>query len=575
MFAAWHHTKRISKAAGKHTVRFLLPPLWHYVTDEYKGRFHHLVVDSILALMMMSLLAINIGLVAWFYVFSIPAELNVSLQINTDHVVSGAELPVDVMYRVGSKDVSDVIITVHGPQGWQINSSDSQHTFTTIAAGTEDSIHITAPFITNVDRTNRILVIYEYKYFGQQYYGSSEVTFSAPISNFEIIPHIPDKILTTEEAVLQFEYVNSSDTARKRTCIELKLPENFTMISTSHEIVDGQICFETLGPREHGVIEIVGTFQNAIGEGQRVIEIVAYDYLGNIAYMQSKLQTSIQVLTPRLAVATTGSEVINVGDSVQYSVVINNTGDATLTNVAVSAPLRDFANRVSSVTPIDGSRVGDQLQWIISELPPNESTTRTFVVQTNPAWREKNVNLEYSVSATADIEDIGVSTYTTSVYKGIKFNSTLDFSVIGRYTTSTGEQLGYGPYPMEADNITALRVIWEIQDFTNDLNNVTIQTTLPSQVEWTGLTSVTEGTKIIYDPATRTVTWHASSIPSFSHGQGAQFEVRVSPNSQQIGKQINITNNTIFSARDNHTGSIMTRNIEALRTAQPINASSN
>lgn len=573
MSFVWHHTKRISTVAGKHTVRFLFPPLWHYMTDDYKGRLHHLVVDSILGLTMMSLLAINVALIAWLYLFFIPPEFDVSLEIVADPIVSGADLPVDVQYTVGNKNISDVSIRLHGPQGWQISKEESYMTWDALSGSSQETIHTVAPFTTHVNQTNRILAMYEYRYFGQQYYGLAEVTFVAKTSSLEIVPHIPTKVLNTESAVMQFEYSNSSDYTRGRTCIEFTLPEHFTVTSSSHELIDQQVCFDQLDPREHGVIEIVGTFQNAIGEGQLVIDLRVIDYLGIQAYTQVSVSTPIHVLTPRLVIATTGSPILNVGDTARYSVIMTNTGDATLTNVLATVNLSGFENRISAVTPIDGVRVGDQLQWNIAELPAGQSMTKTFITQTNPAWREKNISLHYNATATADIEDIGVSTYALRVEKDIKFNSTLQFDVVGRYTATTGEQLGYGPYPMEADSITALRVIWEIKDFTNDLNNVTIQTTLPSQVEWTGVTSVTEGSRITYDPATRTVTWHTASVPSFSHGQGAQFEVRVSPNSQQIGKRINVTNNTIFTARDSHTAVVIARDHGALRTDQPINPS--
>jgi hypothetical protein len=113
-------------------------------------------------------------------------------------------------------------------------------------------------------------------------------------------------------------------------------------------------------------------------------------------------------------------------------------------------------------------------------------------------------------------------------------------------------------------------VFWEIKDFTNDLTNLTIQTTLPSQVEWTDHSAVTEGSGMSYDPASRTVTWHTGHVTSFDHEQGASFELRVRPNSLQIGKQINVTNDTKFSARDEFTEVVLSRVVGALRTADSI-----
>ncbi|MFH1537180.1 MAG: hypothetical protein ABID45_04275, partial [Patescibacteria group bacterium] len=145
-----------------------------------------------------------------------------------------------------------------------------------------------------------------------------------------------------------------------------------------------------------------------------------------------------------------------------------------------------------------------------------------------------------------------------------------NFTANSAYYSSEGEQIGYGPYPLEAGSATALRIFWKVQGTTNNLNNVTVQTTLPSQVEWTGMSSVSDGTAMAYDPVTRTVTWHVSDLEAFSYPKGANFEVRVYPNSGQIGQNINIINDSKLTARDSFTGIILTRYFGALRTQDPI-----
>ena len=287
-------------------------------------------------------------------------------------------------------------------------------------------------------------------------------------------------------------------------------------------------------------------------------------------FSQSAVEAPIQVLTPRLSLNTSGSSVVNVGEAVRYTTSYTNTGDAPLQNVLVTTQLNGVAERASYVTPVNGARNGNQLTWVDAEILPGETHSQTFVVGTNPNLREKNANMSYTSSATANIADLEVSTYTPASTQSAKFNSTLDFGTVARYILPTGQQIGYGPYPMRANQVTAVRVFWEIKDFTNDMSDVTISTTLPSQVEWTGLSSVTTGSALSYNPATRTVTFSTNSVPSFSHAQGAQFEVRVLPNHLQVGQRINVTNGTTFRAFDSHTGTAFTRSRGPIQTVTPI-----
>jgi uncharacterized repeat protein (TIGR01451 family) len=313
---------------------------------------------------------------------------------------------------------------------------------------------------------------------------------------------------------------------------------------------------------------VICTGKNAIGAGAQVIGVRGVDDCSTDQYEHIALTAPIQVLTPRLTLATSGPAVLNVGDVGRYTVKYTNSGDAPLSSVRITSQLENFVGRYRSLYLSGGGTVsGDTLSWSDTNLAPGETRYQTFTVSTNSGMREKNVAMNYSAKAIATIADLGVTTYTATISgPPTKFNSTLSFSTVARYYSTAGEQLGYGPYPLRAWDVTALRVFWQVEDFTNDLSNVTIRTTLPSQVEWTGHTAVTEGSAMTYDPVSRTVTWHTGSIPSFSHAQGASFEVRIFPNSDQVGKTINITNDTIFTARDSFTGVVLSRSAGALRT---------
>lgn len=566
----WHATKRIALHLTKHTGRILFPYAWHYFTDDYKGRRHHLIVDTVLSLGVLGVLAANVGLGVWFYLFSIRPTVAATVSVPAV-VISGASLGTTITFQPINTTITTVHLKLIGPSGYTFTDSTDWQ-WSRLSKGEQPTLIIPGTFTGNVNQQYRVVLLYTYNYFGQQFFDYTVAEFTVDTSSLEVVTTVPDKILNDESFSWDVAYHNSSDLPRSDVCVHLDIPDSFALQSSSLPIADGQVILNTLQPREQGTITITGSFKNAIGEGAHVLGVTGIDECSTQQYQQIVLTSAIQVLTPRLQVTTSGPSVLNVGDTGYYTVTYSNTGDTSLQNVRIVAQLTGLAGRYRAISISGGGTMsGGTMTWLTTALAPGETRRQTFSIATNPALREKNVASSYTVSGTADIADIGVATYAATAPGPItKFNSTLQFSQVARYTSTTGEQLGYGPYPLQAWNVTALRVFWQVEDFTNDLANVTLSTTLPSQVDWTGHSAVTEGDAMTYDPNTRRVTWHTSSIPSFSHAQGASFEVRVLPNSDQVGQRIHIINDTVFTARDGFTGVVLTRAAGAIATDQTI-----
>ena len=541
-----HHTKRI-------TARILFPYIWHYFTDDYKDRFHHLVIDTIGSLIILSLLGANIILGGWLYLFSITPTVTTSISV-PEVIISGETLNISATITPDNKTIHDVSIKWVIPSSYSPSGSLEQH-WNTVHKGEVQTSSLSGRFNGNVQQTYRVILLYSYHYYGQSFSGSIAREFKVDTSSLEVIASTPEQILNNETFTWTVDYLNSSEVDRTDVCIQLDLPDTFTIEHSSLPINNGQVVLQNVSAHTGGTIEITGSFSNAVGEGKHVLGVTGIDQCADVQFRQISLQQPIEVLTPRLQLTTTGPAIANVGDTLVYSLVYRNTGDTTLNHIVLTT-----------------HQTNDVTQQFIdeAELAPGEQRTKTFTIIVPASTRQKNLSVGYSASATANIADIGVQTYTPVVSYQTKFNSTLTLSQVARYTSTTGQQLGYGPYPLQAWEVTALRVFWQVEDFTNDLSDVTMTATLPSQVTWTGYSAVTEGGAMSYDATTRTVTWHTSSIPSFSHAQGASFEVRIMPNSDQVGKQINITNGLTFTAKDSYTGSILTRTLGALRTTDSI-----
>ncbi|MDD4477249.1 MAG: hypothetical protein PHY40_03805 [Patescibacteria group bacterium] len=129
----------------------------------------------------------------------------------------------------------------------------------------------------------------------------------------------------------------------------------------------------------------------------------------------------------------------------------------------------------------------------------------------------------------------------------------LVMSASTRYYTSEGDQLGRGPLPPRVNETTKYWIFVKITNSSNAVKQVKFNTVLPTGVEFTGKQSITIGPQIKYNPTVRSMSWEYSELPANSQ-TGLYFEVSITPNSEQIGKTIQLTENLQFSAEDGFTG---------------------
>lgn len=125
--------------------------------------------------------------------------------------------------------------------------------------------------------------------------------------------------------------------------------------------------------------------------------------------------------------------------------------------------------------------------------------------------------------------------------------------IAARYYTSEGDQLGRGSLPPQMGKTTKYWIVVNIANTSNALNDAVFTGLLPEGVEFTGKQSVTVGPQIIFNPASRAVSWRHSSLPAYSR-TGLYFEVAITPKNSQVGQTVPLAESLKFSAMDDFTG---------------------
>lgn len=131
------------------------------------------------------------------------------------------------------------------------------------------------------------------------------------------------------------------------------------------------------------------------------------------------------------------------------------------------------------------------------------------------------------------------------------------------YYNKSGDQIGIGPVPPIVGIPTNYWVFFEIQNGNNNLKNVNLYASLSNNINFTGNKNIKYGNFIIN--SNKQVNWSINDIEKNQIIKIA-FEVSLIPNQKNIGKILNITQDTKIVATDEICKKQISINIEDLDT---------
>lgn len=584
------HLTKWSKFFGWKFMNLYFPGFVHYFTDKYEGRRHHLIIDTVYSLITFILLAVNIGLGVWYYTHFTPAQMDMRI-LTAAEVVSGEPTEVVVQYVNGGRKLEDVQLEVYLPGGFVPEDPEEEPATAqlgTIGQGQDGSLNLSGVVFGSVGEKYTVRAVLSYTSLGRRHSEVAVYTFEVVGSSLEVHVDFPKNVVYGVQVEGSISYINYSRIKRKNTEFTLEFPTNFILTSVLHKktelVYDGErklIALPVIKGNSSGKIRILGYFKRVYGEqpsGDQQTSFLVSVTSGIESslieevelFYEGESETHVAVVEPRVYLSSTGTTSANFGEAVTTTITVSNNGDRMVKDVQLyaqisGAPLSP-SGATASTTSLDGtlyySRLGTSPTGItlptIRKIKPGTSATVRLTIPTY-AVDTYHPTGTITVHGTAHSPEIATTIPIAATSWTTQFNSQLFFSASAFYFGPQQEQLGYGPYPPRAWDTTALRVAFSLRNINNELSNTQVSTVLPPQIEWTGLQSVTAGTSMYYDPATRTVTWEIPSLAPQSQSYGAQFEVRITPNHLQIGLQPHLTESTSISASDAFSGAIISQ----------------
>jgi hypothetical protein len=372
----------------------------------------------------------------------------------------------------------------------------------------------------------------------------------------KIIVKFPERAVNGQIVNLNIGLENDFDFSLNKIFVQPLANENFQIIDGGKDYSDGAWTVRDFAPgakkdivarvRLSGVKKVepaIAVYYEASGRKLEIAKIV-----GATSLFDSGFFAGLKV----------GDKTIQPGDTVDFSIDYNNAGSFSLADVKFKLELlSDYWNEsVAVISAKDFSR--------LALIQPGEGGTAARAVAVKKYLPNVISNLQARLVITYKIGDLSVEILGEKI--NVPLSSDLRGSVLARYFTSFGEQLGRGPLPPKVGSETKYWIFVQVLNNVNDVDAVNISVRLAPDVSWLNKFNVSVGDPLVYDPLSGTVLWKISKVPAGAENFGFAFEVGLTPIAAQKGQYAPLVESVEIVGVDSVTGRELTYSVGAITT---------
>jgi len=354
-----------------------------------------------------------------------------------------------------------------------------------------------------------------------------------------------------------------------------QLPKKFHLTSSVHKNI-------MLKAGEKKTFELRGYFEKNI-KGTQPISILATIQEKNGVFSLLSDSKEIAVIDSPIAFSVPHDLVpLQSGQRRTVTIKWKNTSPVVLSNVTFGISFKGILlDRMSISSPtgfIDTKQ--SRILWTKNQNPLLKNiaphTTNSLTFSFTPLKTQANLHIRTDEDTTIQLTPFSTfslpqSTPTTLSDAPILFDVTTQISsnIFARYYSPEGDQLGRGPLPPRVGQETKYFIYLSGSGVIHSLSNVQITAKLGQSARWTGF-SPQGGEQLLYTAATRVLTWNAGSFNTLDSSNtsqtGALFELSITPQPKDIGKEGVLLTDIQLKGRDVVTSELLTTQIPSLTT---------
>lgn len=525
-------------------------------------------------------------------------------------IASGDEVLYVLEYKNTDKvSLNNLDIIIRYPEGFSFISSEpaSDNEFNTLwklgtlEKGDKGKIEIKGKLIGEVGtvKTINATASFNPQNFSSTFKETAGFNSEITSSIVELQVEGPSQTLPEKQVSYKIRYKNNSDSTLENMKLQVIYPKNFIFKESNPESyfneenarnLNNEWLIDQLGEGQEGEIEIIGGYitDETVDSPEFKVQIGFIDPETDEFSLQQEKIINTEVVDSSLKLdliinGSTQGQPINFDQTLTYSLVYKNSGNKDLDDVVISLTLDSDVLDWDSLEDVnDGKIDGNTITWTKEEIAnldvlrplDDGSIDLSINVKASDKIDLDNVNLSVHSSANAIITKIGDLDIENLEVKSQEIdnniNTDVGFIVEGRYFNDDNIAVGTGPLPPVVGQTTTFRIFWKLSNSLHEIKNVKVTTALPNGIEWDDKYLVGAG-NIAYSESDKTVTWTINRLPANTTFEEADvwFDISVTPTSQQAGKLLILTEQSIFEGTDTvndsrvaKVGSAVTSNLE-------------
>lgn len=392
---------------------------------------------------------------------------------------------------------------------------------------------------------------------------------------------MPTQILPDTNFDIKISWENQSNMDFSNLRLNMTYPEGYILNESSITPLESNNIFDLgdIGPNAQGFITLNGYITGQGGENKKFTTTIGTYNDATKTFLPITTLDSFAslVANPLMLGVTINDEVagaVNAGDMLNVSIKYQNNYQVGIQSLVLKVVLEGDMFDYTTLSTNKGyfSAKNRTITWTESQIPqlavlnPGETGIINFNIKLKDNFVIKNYNdknfivevkasLESKVPLTGMEQNIYAKTSSSAM---AKLNTKVDLITTIFYRDLNSNITNCGTLPLKVDTPTCFTVHWLIKNYTNNLNNVKITTTLPMGVEYTGKYSGNYGgVGPSYDPISRQITWTLSNIASgsgiISKAYELIFQISATPTIQQQNSNMTLLNESVLTAEDAFT----------------------
>lgn len=448
-----------------------------------------------------------------------------------------------------------------------------------LSSGQEGKIEILSRFFGYEGEKKEVeaTLVYRPESLGAQFSAKTSRTFTINRVPLSLHMEIPEAVVHGQEIEGTIRYSSDAPKPFQNIWLRMEYPSGFSFTSADPKPEEGNAIWK-LGAVQGGSGGLI-KFKGIITGPERETKSFRAE-LGVLnaanrewqSYRETSFATKISVAPLSLQAFLSGRRegIISPGERLSFNLSYKNNTLSILKNVSIRAFLEGDTLDFSTLQPGEG--VFDfnarSIIWTpgnassLRELDPGETGSFGFSIETKarPVFRGSGDKNQY-VRLRTEIQPSATPQELTGA--NLFYRDSLEFKVKSKilFTSKTIYHASpipnSGPLPPKVGIETTYAILWELRNFTSDLEGVEVRAPIPPNVSWKN-TILPGDANVNFDQASGEIKWRVGKVEAgtgiITPARTLAFKVGIVPSEADEKKSMVLLGETILSGVEGFTG---------------------